>query len=504
MPGRVVQVVHDDVREGTMVVVGNRVIQPALAAAALAAAACGNGVGDVGEDGVRSGTRLRATYVGGGQARQFTGFFDQQRGEPCAFETKPRQNDAYCLPAGERSSGDFLDPACTRPALAVRVGACEPAPTYLTVPPDVCGAEVTRIWELGAPIHVPMIYRFHDDLSTCAGIAQPDDAMWRPGITEVPLRDFAHARMGITAEGPRLRTLYVEGDDGSRQDLGALDTELGIDCKLTAEYIDLGLTCHPRICAFGSGWADASCTVPLVRFDASQDPTCVCGPSHYAWVTTQSAIGEGIPRVFKIGPPAETPASVYTVGFLDATRVCQRNGVTAGDMFTTSGEVEVALAGRTMLAGGRLRPVVIAGDGARVPDGFHDTALGFDCTPMRARDQVRRCLPGGGPVGPFYLDAACTTPVTASEVWVHDGVRRSAQGKPLAMVATTDDYSEASACEPVRTVYELGERLSPGQLYTDVSTTCRPYVWDPTFSEVHLVVQALPSDRFVEMSEFTE
>jgi hypothetical protein len=66
-------------------------------------------------------------------------------------------------------------------------------------------------------------------------------------------------------------------------------------------------------------------------------------------------------------------------------------------------------------SGTRLRArVTDAGDGARRFDGWYDTQLETPCTFLLAADGVQRCLPTAGIVvgPPYYLDAACSVPVT--------------------------------------------------------------------------------------------
>ena len=82
--------------------------------------------------------------------------------------------------------------------------------------------------------------------------------------------------------GSRLRSVYVSGFDGSKQWVGWHDTILGTRCAFGATE-DGAVRCLPVLAFAQTGFADASCTVPLM-FTSS--PTCSPKPVYAGLVGT--------------------------------------------------------------------------------------------------------------------------------------------------------------------------------------------------------------------------
>jgi hypothetical protein len=142
-------------------------------------------------------------------------------------------------------------------------------------------------------------------------------------------------------------------------------------------------------------------------------------------------------------------------------------------------------------SGSRIKPRIYqTEDGATIPTlGYRDTKLNMDCTPVKAADNVMRCLPNQAAAIGFYADAACAhrlaftigrcgTPIYASEV-----------------------VSKPDVCElAVSIVYAVGAEYT-GDVYYESSMMCAP-VGAPVPAHVFYLLGAeVPPDTFAKFTE---
>lgn len=105
--------------------------------------------------------------------------------------------------------------------------------------------------------------------------------------------DVASDSMGLTGfgsvytSGSRIRMKVIHSPDGAKQFWGWHDATRNEDCQILATS-DGKQRCLPFVSSYltiGSDFADAACTVPVVRIDAN---TSACGASIAKYIVVQS------------------------------------------------------------------------------------------------------------------------------------------------------------------------------------------------------------------------
>jgi len=121
-------------------------------------------------------------------------------------------------------------------------------------------------------------------------------------------------------------------------------------------------------------------------------------------------------------------------------------------------------AGAGTTSGTRLRArTLVAEDGARAPNGWHDSARGVDCSFQRAADGKLRCLPlsSGTIHTQWFADASCTKPLAY--------VSKGCDAPTTA--ARTGAYCGGSGGSGT-TLYDVSGRFNGTTVYTKTTNGC--------------------------------
>lgn len=366
------------------------------------------------EDLYQSGSRLRARIqTSEGGAVRFLGWEDTKAKQLCAFHAA-EDGQMRCVPlAGQSTSIQYLDDACTQP---VAVRSCGASDRYVVaeIPGAACTAEDNpyAVYEVGdAMADSPTFGSFS---GTCLpwGPAAPGTEL--RAVSKIPAEMFVSAAVSVEPHGDRLSAQVLRADDGAREILGIRDEGLDVACDPRMD--DLGaMRCAPAISALGGGnfFADAACERPLLadigaspncpspRFaEAPSDPAACKKGFHAVEVgkkVSSMNVYQGEPNA--CGPAAFLPPdwAFYEVGPEVDTGALPVLAVTdAGD--------------------GRLRvPRYTGPDGvplAQAPQ-FIDSERNEACVPRLFADGKTRCVAEQVPRFNLYSDDACTTPLAA-------------------------------------------------------------------------------------------
>jgi hypothetical protein len=117
-----------------------------------------------------SGTRIKAK-VGktADGAKEFRGWFDTKRNEPCSFSQGP-DGKLRCLPTEVISTMDsfFVDPGCTKPPAGTFCSSSVPKYVRVTLKPDVCSAAQSDAFhQIGPPIQIASLYQMNSATKMC-------------------------------------------------------------------------------------------------------------------------------------------------------------------------------------------------------------------------------------------------------------------------------------------------------------------------------------------------
>jgi hypothetical protein len=132
----------------------------------------------------QSGTRLRARYLAGDDgSRQFVGWHDAQRNEPCTYKTAA-DGVMRCTPDGPAFTMYYGDAGCTARLFNVSAAAVCTQPRY-GLSYQGCSATVYSL----APIAAPAAPYYVNSAGACVTMTAPGGYNWYAG-TEVSAATF--------------------------------------------------------------------------------------------------------------------------------------------------------------------------------------------------------------------------------------------------------------------------------------------------------------------------
>lgn len=468
-------------------------VAPLVLVALAGAGGCGDNVRPS-TDGVRSGDRLKATFIAGDDARLFTGFHDQERGERCRFEMLPDQERAVCIASSPTAwATEFSDDRCMVPIVRAWLGPDGQPPRVARV--DAQGCDPPVLWQLGEPVALSQYYS-RTALGSCAWHPGVPGEQWHPAVAQIRIDELVGGRIHVEDRGGPLHVRYVDGDDGSRQPIGMYDDRISAPCRFTERIAfdtEVELGCYPDICAAATdGWFDERCLPIAARLD---DPPgnlskCECAERQFALVWP-SGPTPGFPEIRLAGPELTPPFRVATLYDEDT---CLFQYESSETRVSTRELFEPIVAAPAFVPGnGRLRPIVTTAGGATsIEPWFRDTELSLSCQPHLAADGVLRCLPSGLSElsDGFFVDDMCTQPARIAVDQAVDGPVR------WAIVDEGPGW---------RTVYQLASEALPGNLFRgSPNTGCFAELWQRETLRIYIVGAEAALERFAPLFEIVE
>lgn len=240
------------------------------------------------------------------------------------------------------------------------------------------------------------------------------------------------------AAGARLHLQYNVFGDGTRQVIGAYDTQLQQAC--TEIPTATGFACLPDG-AFVF-FTDAACTQPVMQVSA-------CGPQpRYAY----DPFARPVAHIYEAGADIATPPMAFTHG---ADGSCVASTTPTG-AYKALAEVPLGMfvpLTRELGAGTRVRAQsYVASDGFRLPADVFDSQANGGCI-AATYDDATVCEPYTLGIAYFYTDASCSHVVSNSNVAVDFAIEILNQP-----VCRTSDVNLRAATET----------LTPAQIYVEI------------------------------------
>jgi hypothetical protein len=266
------------------------------------------------------------------------------------------------------------------------------------------------------------------------------------------------------ASGARLHARLVTGG-GAREVVGFHDTKRDEDCTFQPAE-DGRMRCLPASVPLpgSSTFADAACTVPLVRLPTPQPSTsCDAAPKYV--MSYDSAGGcTNNPKELRKLVPHSGPSFSNQSGGCAAQPAPSPSSAPLFALGDTVSFLELVEAKVTPVAALPASETVLLGiDGSRQHYGFHDDAHDVDCTYELMADGVMRCLPKGQRGAMIFSDGECATP---------SAVRFYSGGCGASDERFWLDAADAARCRGVRAVYPVGTAYDgdTSSLYTQYVT----------------------------------
>lgn len=359
------------------------------------------------------GTRIKAKFwVTSEGDRAWETYWDTQLDAACEFN--PTSDGVYrCIPDNWDSSREyFTDDQCTQ-ALYTRMSTapCEPADYIMQFVGGTCEAPGGYAFsKLGAQATPTTVYQKFGE--TCLMQPASVDPLYAKGA-EVPSSMFVEATPAEYGAATRLKTYGYSTSDGVKQVSGWRDTQLGnVSCYFEPTE-DGKLRCLPQGGASITGYADATCSTPVM--DAV--PRCDKTLPEYALRLPQYQCGDEAYGILERGEPFVGAPYVGTpencmAGVLAEGAMLYRTAAVSLDSFQ---EVTHTIDESDP---GRLKPRYYdAGSGGCWFHNFWDAELKQVCAFSTASDMKERCLPTAAiAVLQTFTDAACTVPAPLSEI----------------------------------------------------------------------------------------
>lgn len=401
----------------------------------------------------RSGFRVRAQYLRGGDNSTFLRFFDNLAGRPCIVATAT-DGEARCVPLGTVVEWAYLDDACTD---AVAVVPCETTPSEFFTLTDARGTGYYAALELPAP---PAIFRssLENGCQLDPTFVPETDRVY--GLGEAPPELFMKGAWRTVEVGSKLSRRTFYGDDGAVAAADVVDKRgnvlkpqgagrgRGARVYWTAQTV---ASFTPRV------FADDACTAPVIAAPAGP-------PSAVLYVETlRSADSCDV-----------TPQRLFTAGGVASTLFQTNAGECApladpsaapNPFVATPVDPSTVTWGHVGSRGvGRLMRSFVASDDSSLVDLDDGRGLAF-APPLFDRDLLApcryaetsagwRCLPES-PSPVVYRDAECTQPAAKSSGIDDQDARCNKPG------VVSDG----------RTHYRVGQELGVAQVYERAPAT---------------------------------
>jgi hypothetical protein len=157
-----------------------------------------------------SGSRLVPMFLTGeDESRQFVGWFDRMRGEPCAFAVAA-DGTMRCLPTEVVEARFFVDGACKQRIAAVvanKPGSCAHPNYVVETESATCGSVPrSRVHQAGVPLRPAVVYA--ESNGVCSRVPVDASAMYVAVGREVPPAAFVAARYTTGRPALGLKTEY--------------------------------------------------------------------------------------------------------------------------------------------------------------------------------------------------------------------------------------------------------------------------------------------------------
>jgi hypothetical protein len=364
------------------------------------------------DDGARSGTRLKLTWFDFSDGtRQWDGFYDAQRKEPCYIFQNWTDGKAYCVP-DYSGSIVYTNATCTSKVAEVYKGSScqQPVQPYaLEYVHTPCESKPDRLWVLGAKQPLASYYYKTTD-GACMGPYTTSTSYDYYALGgEVARSELVNVTLGAPTGQARLGVRFYESPDGMRLQAIVHDALLGTDC-------------YPQTHAIGA--TTGSCAPSAHYIGYSQDAAC---SQHKLAISKQCAVPKYAVYYPPNGCPADAP-QYYALGALTAgSPLYYHNGTscvattpsTASDYYRVGAQLAVAPVDRTVSdSQARLRHIRYTNaDGLRYRNYYlYDTQMQADCYPTKLPDGTIRCVVNGGYTRELYTNSTCTTTIDLVEV----------------------------------------------------------------------------------------
>jgi hypothetical protein len=374
--------------------------------------------------------RLKAIYLdGGGGARIFQGWFDQELETECRFEVG--SDEIYrCLP-GRRGGGlvvgsiggsgipegDFLDEDCTEPITVVSCGfdqgrfVRDPTP-FAPSCDSIGGRDPIIRGRTGREVKVGEY--FTKVSGVCMRVSGGDNTTYAELSAPIPEGRFVRAQRSFEIKSARFGVWVLTGEDGSREELEIVDRSRNVEC-----YPAVGGYCVPGgdrtvyVSSSTSAFAE-DCTTPIVLA-----PLNPCRAAEVVALATSTGTTTCVAtsQVFQVGRfvPMSEVRTRDSEGRCAAPEQASSAGITLGEPADIG-----ALTTKRIGDGPIVAEVYATEDGAEIfehaPVGFFDRATGVACSMVPTDDRdVMLCSPRASiAIGSIdFSDAACTQPVTS-------------------------------------------------------------------------------------------
>jgi hypothetical protein len=440
-----------------------------------AAAACGSGVPEL----LTSGSRLKASYWSGPDGlRMPSGWYDSQLGSPCRFE-RSASGDYVCVPVSASLAflGTYLDAACTQPVAIVQAQPCAPVFAMpFVIDRGTC--EQPTAYPIGdvLPSSTPI---WGTSSAGCTRAGTPTGELHALGAP-LDAGAFVHAVAQPASQSTRLRSVFLHADDGAREWIDELDSQLGFRCAPRAAA-DGSTRCMPTNStnALAFQYSDVLCSSPIVPADDCSTPD---------FVSLNQSCGA---RIFR----ASGPASVQTV--YDQPSCVPRASTGASSWIGVGDEIAatamVAVDKNAKGSGRFSEHVAQASDGTLVAraQGWFDRQLGSDVQILSLTPGSYALLPSEPAYdysGDTFEDSACTQPLVATP-------------KPYGC-QTMDPFpiiyswpvtnGQLTSCSV--TAFDLGATVTPATVYRKSSDPSQPCVAATTIAGSSYVRFGSPVD----------
>jgi hypothetical protein len=361
------------------------------------------------------GTRIKAKFwVTSEGDRAWETYWDTELDAACDFN--PTSDGVYrCIPDNWDSSREyFTDDQCSQ-ALYTRLSTapCQPADYIMHFADGTCDAPGGfSLYELGAPATPAPTVVYQKFGDTCMVQSAPVDPLYAKGA-EVPPSRFAQGTPAEYGASTRLKTYGFSTSDGAKQVSGWRDTQLGnVNCYFQ-EAEDGKLRCLPQGGGTISGYADATCSTPVMnaapRCDESLPEYALRVPEYLCGNEAYGVLERGEP--FVGAPYVGTPESCMAGVLAEGAMLYQ----TAPAPLESFQEVTHTI---DETDPGRLKPRYYdAGSGGCWYHNFWDSELKQVCAFSTASDMKERCLPTSVVAAlQTFSDAACTVPAAVAEI----------------------------------------------------------------------------------------
>jgi len=374
----------------------------------------GSGSGVDPNEGARSGSRLKLTWVNFTDGtRQWNSFYDAERKEGCYPYPAWIDGKVYCTP-DSNGSVVYTDASCTQ-----KVGQVYDDPSCATTPPTYllewrygfCESSPAHLYLRGSQVSVASYYTRNYD-GTCGGPYTDTQELYYQLGAEVSPTSLVEVTTSAPAASSRLGEVFWQSADGMQLPTRLHDSQLNTDCypETFSDTAQTGI-CMPTTAWYASDFHDGGCTQPVVGLDHT------CAAPGFADYRPTNACGLDPPRLAQISGTAPSSPLYYWSG----TSCTSETASTSYTYYALGADVSAAQVTRVYDAAASHRIQLVhytTSDGLHYRDySLYDSAKGAECYPTSLPDGTIVCLPYGGYISTYYRDSACTQAIDLVEIY---------------------------------------------------------------------------------------